>query len=288
MQLVDIGGARVVTIGPDDSIDYAIALLDENEFRHLPVVERGRILGMVADRDLLSAVGMQKEADRVSSLPGPSRIGATRIREIMSSPVTTISADAPVEDGASIMIEQGIRALPLVYRDRLAGIVTITDFLKCYLSDATIAKMKGWRLKKVGDHMTTDVVTLGPTDSFRHAARVMQSHKFRHAPIVEDNKLIGIVSDRDMRRFLGNYEIEYEERPEEIRHGRVEVSMWDVMTRDPQTTHARETLAEVAEIMVRRHFGALPVMDEGKLVGIITELDLLRHFVAACRGPEAQ
>lgn len=284
MQLVDIGGTRVVTIGPEDSIDHAIALLDENNFRHLPVVERGRILGMVADRDLLSAVGMRMEVDRVTSRPGPSRVGATRIREIMSSPAMTISADAPVEDGASIMIDQGIRALPLVYRERLAGIVTITDFLKCYLSDAAIAKMRGWRLKRVGDHMTSDVVTLGPKDSFRHVARVMHSHKFRHVPIVEGGKLIGIVSDRDMRRFLGNYEIEYDEQPEEIRHGPAEVTMWDVMTREPRTTQANEALAEVADVMVRCHFGALPVMDGDQLIGIITELDLLRHFVAACKG----
>ena len=283
MQLVDIGGARVVTVGPEESIDEAIALLDANEYRHLPVVERGRILGMVSDRDLLSAVGLSPGADGAASA-APPRVGATRIRDIMSAPVTTIAADAPVADGAAIMIDQGIRALPLVYRDRLAGIVTHTDFLKCYLSDDEIAPLEGWRLQRVGDHMTQGVVTLLPSDSFRHAARVMQANRFRHAPIVEAGKLIGIVSDRDMRRFLGNYEVVYEEQPEEIRPGREEVWMWDVMTADPRTTHADATLAEVAADMVQHHFGAMPVMVGDRLVGIITEMDLLRHFVVACRG----
>ncbi|MCA9255319.1 MAG: CBS domain-containing protein [Phycisphaerales bacterium] len=284
MQLVELGGTRVVTIGPDDSIDEAIALLDANHFRHLPVVDKGRILGMVSDRDLLRAVGMIPSEQRTASHAGPARVGATRISQVMSAPVTTIAADAPADQGASLMLEKNIRALPLVYRDRLAGIVTQTDFLKCYLDDRKIAKLEGWRFRKVGDHMTSPVVTLGPNDTFRHAARVMQTNKFRHVPIVEDGRLVGIVSDRDMRRFLGGFEVENEDDIDDLRTHRPEISMTDVMTRQPKTTHVREALAEVADIMVSQRFGALPVMDEDRIVGIITEADLLRHFVAACKG----
>jgi len=56
MQLVDIGGSRVVTIGPDDSIDEAIALLDANEFRHLPVVAEERLVGLISIGDVVKAV----------------------------------------------------------------------------------------------------------------------------------------------------------------------------------------------------------------------------------------
>lgn len=283
MQLVELGGTRVVTIGPEDSIDEAIALLDTNHFRHLPVVDKGRILGMVSDRDLLRAVGMLPNEQRTASREGPARVGATRISQVMSSPVTTISADAPADEGAALMLERNIRALPLVYRDRLAGIVTQTDFLKCYLDDRKIARMDGWRFKRVGDHMTSPVVTLGPNDTYRHAARVMQTNKFRHVPIVDTGKLVGIVSDRDMRRFLSSFEIDLEDEGDDIRIHRPEVSMADVMTVQPRTTHVRESLAEVADIMIRQRFGALPVMDDDEIVGIITEADLLRHFVAACK-----
>lgn len=283
MQLVELGGARVVTIGPEDSIDEAIALLDANHFRHLPVVDKGRILGMVSDRDLLRAVGMLPSQQRVASREGPARVGATRIKQVMSTPVTTIAADALADEGAALMLNKNIRALPLVYRDRLAGIVTQTDFLKCYLDDRKIAKMEGWRFRHVGDHMTSPVVTLGPNDTFRHAARVMQTHKFRHVPIVDGGRLVGIVSDRDMRRFLSGFEIDVDDG-EDSHHHRPEVSMAEVMTLQPKTTHTRETLAEVADIMISQRFGALPVMEQEEIAGIITEADLLRHFVAACKG----
>lgn len=281
MQLVELGGTRVVTIGPEDSIDEAIALLDTNHFRHLPVVDKGRILGMVSDRDLIRAVGMLPSQQRTACHEGPARVGATRISQVMSVPVTTIAADAPADEGAALMLEKNIRALPLVYRDRLAGIVTQTDFLKCYLDDRKIAKMEGWRFRHVGDHMTSPVITLSPNDTFRHAARVMQTHKFRHVPIVDGGRMVGIVSDRDMRRFLSGFEIDYED---DARLQRPEVSMADVMTQQPKTTHTRETLAEVADIMISQRFGALPVMEQDEIVGIITEADLLRHFVAACKG----
>lgn len=284
MQLVELGGTRVVTIGPDDSIDEAIALLDANHFRHLPVVDKGRILGMVSDRDLLRAVGMLPSDQRVASRAGPARVGATRIAQVMSTPVTTIAADASADRGAELMLAKNIRALPLVYRDRLAGIVTQTDFLKCYLDERKIAKMEGWRFRHVGDHMTSPVVTLGPNDTFRHAARVMQTHKFRHVPIVDGGRLVGIVSDRDMRRFLSGFEIDIDDDGDDAPHHRPEVAMVDVMTQQPKTTHTRETLAEVADIMVSQRFGALPVMEQDEIVGIITEADLLRHFVDACKA----
>lgn len=282
MQLIEIGDTRVVQIRPEDSIDQAIALLESHGFRHLPVVDRGAILGMVSDRDLLSAVAMLPSDQRFASTEGPARVGATKVSEIMSSPARTVAADAPLEVAAELMLNERIRAIPLVYKDRLAGIVTETDFLKCYLDDRPIARGSGWRLKRVGDHMSKPVVTLRPDDTFRHAVRVMQSKRIRHLPIVEVGQLTGIVSDRDMRRVLGGMEIEIEDETGAARVS--EVVLRDIMTHEVATTDPTTTLAEVADILVKRKFGSLPVISDAQLVGIITEADLLRIFVEACKG----
>ena len=284
MQLIDIGDTRVVQIHPDDSIDQAIASLDEHGFRHLPVVDRGRILGMVSDRDLLTAVGMLPGSERTASTEGPARIGATRISQIMSSPAWTVPADAPLEAAAELMLSEHIRAVPLVYKDRIAGIVTETDFLKCYLDDRPMARKSGWRLEKVGDHMSRPVVTLMPTDAFLCAVRLMQSKQIRHLPIVEKDKLVGIVSDRDMRSVLVTLKIDAEAQAEAGPGHHPEIVMRDIMTEDVITTNPPATLAETADTLVSRKFGALPVIADGRLVGIITECDLLRLFVDACKG----
>ncbi|MFQ5501487.1 MAG: CBS domain-containing protein [Phycisphaerae bacterium] len=284
MQLIEIGDNQVVQIGPNHSVDQAIALMEEHGFRHLPVVEHGRILGMLSDRDLLSAAGMLPNRQRTASSMGPVRIGATTVSQIMSSPARTVPADASLEVAAELMLDQGIRAIPLVYKDRIAGIVTETDFLKCYLDDRPIARRPGWRMQKVTDHMSRPVVTLLPGDGFRHAVRTMQARGHRHIPIVEDNRLVGIVSDRDMRRALLTREIESEDVAAQGLKSHNDIAMRDIMTNEVVTINPPATLAEVADTLVTHKFGALPVTSQGELVGIITEADLLRIFVASFKG----
>lgn len=284
MQLIEIGDTRVVQVSPDDSIDHAISLMEQHGFRHLPVVERGRVMGMVSDRDLLSAVAMLPAAERTTSHEGPARIGARRISEIMSCPAHTVRADAPLEAAADLMLRERIRAIPLIYRDHLAGIVTETDFLKCYLDDRPIARRPGWRLEKVAAHMSSPVITLGERDSFIHAVRTMQSKGIRHLPILDNGRLIGIVSNRDLRRVLGGLEIDIQDDARTAGPHRSEVLMGAVMTGEVVSISPDETVAEVADVLVAHRFGSLPVLQDSNLIGIITEADLLRLFVAACKG----
>ncbi len=283
MQLIEIGDTRVIAIHPDDSIDHAIAHMEQHNFRHLPVVDRGRVLGLVSDRDLLRAVAMLRSEARVASSKGPSRVGATRVEQVMSTPAITVDAESPLESAAEIMLRENIRAVPLVYKDRLAGIVTETDFLKCYLDDRPMARKPGWRLAKVADHMSSPVITLAPNDTLIHAIKTMQSKRFRHLPIVQDDILVGIVSDRDMRRSIGSLAIEAEDCLAEEHRPPGQVTMNDIMTRDVRTTNTPATLAEVADTLVSLKIGSLPVLSDSKLVGIISESDLLRHFLSACK-----
>lgn len=285
MQLIEIGDTRVVQVRPDDSIDHAIALMDQHSFRHLPVVERSRILGMVSDRDLLRAVAMLPNSERNASSEGPARVGATRIDQVMSRPAITVDAEAPLEAAAEIMLRERIRAVPLVYKDRIAGIVTETDFLKCYLDDRPIARRPGWRLRKVGDHMSSPVITLTLNDQYLHAVRVMQSRRIRHLPIVEQGKLVGIISDRDMRRAIGGLPILVEDARGEAHRPHTQIVMADIMSKEVVTINPPATLAEAADTLVTNKFGSLPVVQDSALVGIITESDLLRHFLDSCRNP---
>ncbi len=281
MQLIEIGDAKVVSVHSTDDIDTAISLMDEHGFRHLPVVDHGAVVGMVSDRDLLATVGMHPGGERTTATEGPARLGATRIGEVMTAPARTVAADASLEVAAETMLGEGIRALPLVYKDRIAGIVTETDFLKCYIDDRPMGRHTGWRLFKVGNEMSRPVVTLSLGDGFVHAVRVMRAEKIRHLPIVDEGRLVGIVSDRDMRRVLGNLEIESQDEAAGCMAHRPKVVMDDIMTRNVVVTHAPAPLAEVADTLVHRKFGSLPVVDDNGIIGIITEADLLRVFVKA-------
>ncbi len=111
--------------------------------------------------------------------------------------------------------------------------------------------------------MTKDPVAIGPAETLAEARRKMDKGNFRRLPVVEHSKLIGIISDRDLRQHVGQLE-----------HTRVDA----VMARSVVTVAADMLLDQAANLLVKHKVGGLPVMDGGKLVGVITTIDLLRAF----------
>ena len=126
---------------------------------------------------------------------------------------------------------------------------------------------------KVSDRMTRDVVTLEEQQSLRDALNLQQRHKIRHIPVMTDGRVVGILTDRDLKRaspsFLsGIGQDKYDELLDTTLVGQA-------MTRTPHTVGPETSIKEVAEMFVEHKFGALPVTDGNQLVGIITDIDLL-------------
>ena len=127
---------------------------------------------------------------------------------------------------------------------------------------------------KVSDRMTREVVTLEQEQSLREALTLQQRHKIRHIPVVADGSVVGILTDRDLKRASPSLlsGIDQEQYDQLLDTTRVE----QVMTRNPETVTPATPLKDVAKILIEGKFGALPVIEKKKLVGIITEIDLLR------------
>ena len=126
---------------------------------------------------------------------------------------------------------------------------------------------------KVSDRMTRDVVTLEEEQSLREALSLQQRHKIRHIPVVTDGRVVGILTDRDLKRaspslLSGINQQKYDELLDSTRVGQV-------MTRNPRTVTPETSLKDVAGILVEHKFGSLPVTDANQLIGIITDIDLL-------------
>jgi acetoin utilization protein AcuB len=118
----------------------------------------------------------------------------------------------------------------------------------------------------VRDIMVTDLVTIRPHETARHAYRLMRDHRFRHLPVVEDGRLRGILSDRDLRPVLLSPTL-----------GRARVR--ELMSEDLTTVAPDAPVEEAASLLVVKKIGCLPVVDAGRLVGIVTETDLLAVLV---------
>ena len=119
--------------------------------------------------------------------------------------------------------------------------------------------------------MTSKVITVGPRDSLSKAKALMDSGNFRHVPVVEDAKLIGILSDRDVRSHVGY----------------LESTLVDaVMTLNPVTVTPTTTVEEAACLMLRLKISAVPVVEDGKPLGVLSTSDILRAFLDVERSEE--
>lgn len=116
----------------------------------------------------------------------------------------------------------------------------------------------------VGNRMTKEPVTVEPDDLSIRASHKMQAGGFHRLPVVSGGKLVGIVTDRDLREHRGHLE-----------HTKIN----GVMSERPVTVTPATTLEEAAKILLERQIGGLPVVAEGRLVGMITTSDILNAFL---------
>ena len=114
---------EVVTLSPQDTAKTALALCRERRLRHLPVLEEGRLVGIVSDRDLRAAVPPLGDSGRAAAL------AEIRAGEVMAREVVTVARDDPIEQAANTMRERRIGCLPVVEGGELVGIITASDVM---------------------------------------------------------------------------------------------------------------------------------------------------------------
>jgi acetoin utilization protein AcuB len=131
----------------------------------------------------------------------------------------------------------------------------------------------------VRDLMTTSPITVGPETPVLDARQLMIDKRFRHVLIAEGPKLLGIVTDRDIRLNLPSPATSLSVW--EINYLLARLTVASVMTKSLVTVSPRQDTRDAARLMLDHKIGALPVVDGGQLVGIITETDLLRAYVQA-------
>lgn len=130
---------------------------------------------------------------------------------------------------------------------------------------------------RVRNLMTLTCVTVPPTMPVLEARHLMLEKKIRHLPVTDGPKLIGIITDRDIRLNLPSAATSLSVW--EINYLLAKLTVGAVMSRNVIAIESDRELREAAQLMLDHGFGALPVVDGGLLVGIITETDLLRAFV---------
>ena len=248
-QVSDIMKSSLATVGPDDSIDKALQTMLWSGGRHLPVVEHGKLIGVISERDVLRHRGGDEGLE-------------LRVRDAMSLPVHSAAPDDPVQEVALRMADERIGCMPVLQRGDLVGMVTATDVL-AFEGRRSFATGNGEHT--AGDLMTHDPMTVHPDDSLEIAVDRMVSRNVRHLPVIDgEGRLVGMLEDRAIRPTMAR--------------DRATLQVSAVMDPDPFTVEPSASYGMLTGLFADSRLSAVAVVDaEQRLLGIVSYVDLLRH-----------
>lgn len=188
------------------------------------------------------------------------------VADVMSKNVATISPDETVISAAKMMSEKRISCLAVMENEQMAGMLTETDMLRKVARNG-----KHFYQTKLEQIMSYPVKSIFPDMSVLEASEIMSEMRIKRLPILEQGKLVGIVTQTDLVRALTSY------------------GLWrdvsEIMSRNVAIVPDDATVAEAAEIMTLRKISCVVVTDDGEAVGVLTQKDVLKRVIALQRDP---
>jgi CBS domain-containing protein len=267
----DIMTEQVLTITADDDVRLAVQMMLWGGFRHLPVVEGQRLVGVVTEHDV-------NRAQAAQLAPGHAKIGS-----VMTKEPATAKPDEPLEQVALRMADARVGSLPVVEEGRLVGIVTSYDVLTQLGQPPARTPTSNLQ---VADVMSTAPRAVGIECTLADALAEMVHAEVRHLPVVDGSfRVVGILSDRDVRGAVGDpvAALRGESFEETLALG-----VTELMKPNPIVARAEQPLDDLAWALLDERVGALPVVDEGgRLVGIVSYVDVL-HAAMRGKAPSAR
>ena len=131
----------------------------------------------------------------------------------------------------------------------------------------------------VSDIMSTDLKTVTCDDSLKEVEMLMQKYRIRHIPVLNDNKLHGIISLTDLQRI--SFADGYNSSEKDVDYVIYDLlTLEQVMVKNPITIQKSDTIKNAGTIIIQHNFHALPVVEGEELVGIVTSTDLLKYLIS--------
>lgn len=246
------------TVDKDDFVSYAIELMTKKRVSRLLVVDKGKLVGIITEKDIVDRLG----SSRTKSLPA----SGVHVSGVMSSNPITVSPQTDVVDAAKIMIDKQISSLPVIENGELVGIITKSTMTRLCLRIENIF---------VGQVMTKSPITTTPFDRIVNVRRIMLERNISSLPVLDEGKLVGIVTEGQIALYLAQFRDNVPGKHQEERIRYVDVN--EIMREDPPKLYPDKKISYAAELMREERVKSLPVINyEERLTGILTKTDLTR------------
>jgi len=271
-EITQIAKGSVVTMAPTTPIYDAIQIMTKEGFRRIPIANPGTkaLEGIITATDIIDYLGGGKKFEIIQQKFGGNFFKAINepIRLIMNKNVVSVKTSAKISDAIELMKEKNLGGLPVVdYENHVRAIITERDIANLFAN-----RVSGI---KVSQLMSEKVITALSKTTIFEAERTMTTQGFRRLPIISDGEVIGIITTMDIIRFFGSGSVfKYLQSGTIIQV--LNTPALEIATKDVLTITPDADAGQAAKIMRDKNIGALPVVENEKLVGIITERDFFR------------
>ena len=246
LKVQDVMRKDMITNSPGESVLSAARTMCENNSSCIVVMDNDSLAGILTETDLLKRIASgEKDYSKIT------------MAETMSCPVETVSADLPVIEAIKIMEDKHIKRLPVLQNKRLVGIITQTDLTQLLASAAL------WR--NVVEIMSLDVAGIQCKASVADAVEVMTSRHISCTVTLEEDEVVGILTERDLlKRVVGQ-----EKNP-------ADVKLEEVMSSPVISVPPDCPVFTASRIMENLDIRRLVVTEDKHLCGIVTQTDIFR------------
>ena len=271
-EIMTIAKSPVITMATTTPVYDGIRIMVKEGFRRIPIVDPGtkRLRGIVTASDIVNYLGGGEKFQIIQREHAGNFFKAINesVRRIMTTEVVSVYTSAKISDAIDIMVKHKVGGLPVVDEEsRVWAIITERDIVTIFGGMISGAK--------VSDLMSKKVVTATPKTSILEAEKRMIKNGFRRLPIVSKGKLVGIVTVMDILRFFGSGKVFQHLRSRTIDQV-LQTLVIETAVKDVVTIDRNVDVGEAAQLMWEKGIGALPVLENEKLIGIITERDFFK------------
>ena len=255
----DLMTDKIITIGPDKTMEYAVNKMKEYEIHGLIVTDKKKTLGIVTTYDALSIMARREYG------------GDVLVRDVMSTELISTHPEKDVIDALEIMLQEHILRLPVIDKGEVVGILSTTDLVNAFdkgFHGETPAEVMDHKVALTIKELMHEVTGVDPKSSVRDAANLMDKKNIGSVLITTDAKkkgIFGILTERDIFRKVVVAGMD-------IRTTKVS----EIMSSPCHTIDSGASISAASKLFNECGIRRLPVIEKGEAIGILTVRDIVK------------